>query len=713
MNKEEVKNAVVFLASRCNFASTLDGRGFNKLDTLGGHELAGRPLEQWSEDDFERGLRYVQKYRTQLEKAGFIIPKSEREKSKSKINIATEKGWYVVGFEYNGLLVARIKELEGRRYDPAQKKWLVPSTSREGLRRFLEENGFSSEAEALPEIIEKPESRSRVEEGEKTYKIFFDYNPKLVAAIREVAGRRFVRESGSEPHWTVPKTKAAMLALLPILQEGEFVMPESVKEEIMKKHEAAISNQRDSGAYSIDEPFEIDGLSGTLRPFQKAAVKYICNNKRVIIADEPGLGKTIEALAAAHSLNAYPIVVVCPASLKLNWKHEAEKWLIGKTASIWDSKNKEKTDIIITNYDIIAKLAGDLRAAEPKTVIFDESHYIKNRKSQRANAAKEIAKGVEVVIELTGTPVMNRAEELINQLAVIGRLEDMGGAWTILKRYCWSTSRTEEFNQNLRATCFVRREKSTVLKELPKKQRVVMPVSVNLGDYNRKKKQVIEYIANKMREDKDLMARVEAAKTKEEKKAIVKEYRKIAKTLSALLPEIEELKQIAAEAKMPAVIEWIKSFLETEKKLVVFAHHQKIVKMLAKEFGVPYINQETSLNERQRQVEAFQNDPNVNLIIGTLGTMGVGLTLTAATDVLIVELGWNAAQVDQAEDRIHRIGQEGSVTAWYIVAEGTIETELMEMIEQKRALATEITEGMGSASAREALERIIKTLLDE
>ena len=712
MNKEEVKNAVVFLASRCNFASTLDGRGFNKLDTLGGHELAGRPLEQWSEDDFERGLRYVQKYRTQLEKAGFIIPKSEREKSKSKINIATEKGWYVVGFEYNGLLVARIKEIEGRRYDPAQKKWLVPSTSREGLRRFLEENEFSSEAEALPEIIEKPESRSRVEEGEKTYKIFFEYNPKLVAAIREVAGRRFVRESGSEPHWTVPKTKAAMLALLPILQEGEFVMPESVKEEIMKKHEAAISNQRDSGAYSIDEPFEIDGLSGTLRPFQKACVKYIASNPKTIIADEPGLGKTIEALAAVQHLNAYPVVVVCPATLKLNWRLEAKRWLPGKTVEIWEKGNQRAADIIITNYEMMPKQEAEIRELEPKALVFDESHKLKNKKGIRTKAALALSKDIEVVLELTGTPVMNRAEELISQLKIVGHLEDLGGEWTILRRYCWNSDKTEEFNRNLRATCFVRREKDKVLDELPKKQRIVVPVAVSLANYNRRKKEVIEYIALKMKADEELMHAIEG-KTKEEKKEIIQRHRKTQKTLSALLPEIESLKQSAAEAKMDSVIEWIRDFIESEKKLVVFGHHQSVVQRIASEFGVEYINQHTALKDRQRLVDDFQCNPSTKIIVGTIGTMGVGLTLTAAQDVLMVELGWNAAQMDQAEDRIHRIGQKGSATAWYIVAEGTIETELMEMIEQKRALATEITEGIGSASAREALERIIKTLLDE
>jgi len=533
-----------------------------------------------------------------------------------------------------------------------------------------------------------------------------------VAAIREVAGRRFVRESGSEPHWTVPKTKAAMLALLPILQEGEFVMPESVKEEIMKKHEAAISNQRDSGAYSIDEPFEIDGLSGTLRPFQKACVKYIASNPKTIIADEPGLGKTIEALAAVQHLNAYPVVVVCPATLKLNWRLEAKRWLPGKTVEIWEKGNQRAANIIITNYEMMPKQEAEIRELEPKALVFDESHKLKNKKGIRTKAALALSKDIEVVLELTGTPVMNRAEELISQLKIVGHLEDLGGEWTILRRYCWNSDKTEEFNRNLRATCFVRREKDKVLDELPKKQRIVVPVAVSLANYNRRKKEVIEYIALKMKADEELMHAIEG-KTKEEKKEIIQRHRKTQKALSAILPEIESLKQSAAEAKMDSVIEWIRDFIESEKKLVVFGHHQSVVQRIASEFGVEYINQHTALKDRQRLVDDFQCNPSTKIIVGTIGTMGVGLTLTAAQDVLMVELGWNAAQMDQAEDRIHRIGQKGSATAWYIVAEGTIETELMEMIEQKRALATEITEGIGSASAREALERIIKTLLDE
>lgn len=279
-------------------------------------------------------------------------------------------------------------------------------------------------------------------------------------------------------------------------------------------------------------------MNGTLRPFQKACVKYIASNPKSIIADEPGLGKTIEALAAVQHLNAYPAVVVCPATLKLNWRLEAKRWLPGKTVEIWERGNVKAADIIITNYEMMPRQEAEIRELEPKALIFDESHKLKNKKGVRTKSALALSKGIEVVLELTGTPVMNRAEELISQLKIVGHLEDLGGEWTILRRYCWNSDKTEEFNQNLRATCFVRREKDKVLDELPKKQRIVVPVAVSLANYNRRKKEVIEYIALKMKADEELMHAIEG-KTKEEKK---RSYSGIVRHKRRYLPFCRRLK---------------------------------------------------------------------------------------------------------------------------------------------------------------------------
>jgi len=227
----------------------------------------------------------------------------------------------------------------------------------------------------------------------------------------------------------------------------------------------------------------------------------------------------------------------------------------------------------------------------------------------------------------------------------------------------------DELNDRLRANCFIRRLKADVLKELPAKQMARVPLALaNAAEYRRAEEAFLEWLEEKGED-------VEAAQRAEH------------------LVRIEKLKQLAAAGKLEEAIRWIRDFLESGEKLVVFATHRDVVARLATEFSAPSITGETPLADRQAAVDRFQSDPECRVIVLNTRAGGVGLTLTAASNVAFLELGWTPAEHDQAEDRCHRIGQERSVTAWYLLADGTIDAEIETLLEAKRTIVEAVTEG--------------------
>lgn len=477
------------------------------------------------------------------------------------------------------------------------------------------------------------------------------------------------------------------------------------------EREAAVTASRPA---TVD--FHVDGLGGTLRPFQLAGVQYAVQHERTFIADQMGLGKTVEALATLQATNNYPAVIVCPASLKLNWKREAERWLPGHSISVINGGRADySADLVIINYDVLSRHVKELMRQTFRALIADESHYAKERTSQRSKALKALATGrlpgkdgrrtpeletapIPVRLLLTGTPVLNRPAELIHQLDVLGRLNDLGGWNTFTNRYC-DAKRTrfgldlsgaahlDELNERLRAHCMVRRLKADVLTELPAKARATVPVQItNRLAYDRAAEDVIEWL-------RENVSDAAAAKA----------------TRAEQLVRIEALKNLAAEGKLTAVIEWVESFLESDQKLVLFAHHVDVQKTLLAKFpGASRLLGEDPTEIRQANVDRFQDDPTCRLIVCSLVAGGVGITLTAASNVAFVELGWNPGQMDQAEDRCHRIGQHDAVTAWYLLATGTIDEQIAALIDAKRSVVDAATDG-GNTSG----EGILSALVDQ
>jgi superfamily II DNA or RNA helicase len=452
----------------------------------------------------------------------------------------------------------------------------------------------------------------------------------------------------------------------------------------------ALRRERDEAQESIRrskareaEPLpEVEAvLGGELRPFQWAGVRYLLDARRAFLADEQGLGKTVQALVTLEADGAYPALVVCPASLKLVWAREAARWLPHRTVAIVSGRSAvpPEADIVILNYEIVAAHREALGRRRPRALVVDESHHCKNPRAKRTQAVRRLAETVPrdgLRLALTGTPVLNHAEELVSQLRVIGRLEDFGTAAGFSRQFEGNLSE-ERLHWHLRRRCFVRRRKDEVLPQLPAKRRVVVPVALaNTREYRLAEESVIEWLRTQPLELNELNA-------------------KIATTLRAeRLAQIGTLKRLAARGKLPAALVWIEDFLEHGEPLVVFARHLEVLEAVRKRFpDALHLVGRDSAKARDEAVQAFQGGEGPQLLICSTPVAGQGLTLTRASNVCFLELEWTPAMHDQAEDRCHRIGQHDAVTAWYLLAAESIDETIAELLESKRSLVGAVTDG--------------------
>jgi SWI/SNF-related matrix-associated actin-dependent regulator of chromatin subfamily A-like protein 1 len=466
-----------------------------------------------------------------------------------------------------------------------------------------------------------------------------------------------------------------------------------------------------------DESGDIDmsklqHLKKQLRNFQTSAVEYIVATKDCIIADEQGLGKTIEAIASVEYLELFPCAVICPLSLKLNWKQEIESWVDNRTICVYPENNIDKNyHYVIANYDRLDSIKQQFKKIKFKCIIFDESHYIKNIKSIRTKCSKSIAKNIDYKLELTGTPVLNRPQELIAQLSVINKLREFGGKWKFGFDFCdgkfsrygldfSGNSNLGRLNVKLRSSCMIRRTKKDVAKELPDKVRTYIPIDIdNKNEYDRVLCDLESWLQEKELTDETFIQSL-VGLSKERIIHIIKERKKTItdKTSRAhKIIQIEKLKQVCAAGKLKSAINWITDFIESEK-LILFAFHKTILKQLSSSFpDAVTIFSENSQKEIQRNKQLFQEDENCRLIICALGSSassspgGLGHTLHAASNVAFLEFGWNPAIHDQAEDRAHRIGQTAdSVNCWYFTGKNTIDPQILSLIENKRKIVNSI-----------------------
>lgn len=455
-----------------------------------------------------------------------------------------------------------------------------------------------------------------------------------------------------------------------------------------------------------------------LYPYQRKGVWFIEKmDGRALVADEPGLGKTIQALSwLNYHPEKRPVLIICPSSVKTNWYREIKKWMIKSNPEILNGTKPYKTkgDILIINYDILQNWSLHLRKMDFQVLIADEAHYIKNSKAIRTKTFKLISRFIPHVIGLSGTPIENRPSELYNIINTINPLL-FPNYYSYLYRYCgakrnrWGgidatgASNKKELHELLKKHVMIRRKKKNVLKDLPPKQIIHIPLEIE----NRKEyitaeinfKSYLHYRYETVDDDlkKELkdFAKRKNIKVSEELSTTEIKKLKIEKINTAnILSQIEYLKQLAVEGKFNGIVEWIETFLESDEKLVVFAHHKKIVRELIKKFpdSVAIYGDITQKN-RQLAIDKFQKDKKTKLLIANMQSAGMGITLTSASNVAIIQFPWNPSLMNQAIDRVHRITQMKQVTAWLLFAENTIEEKLLSVLKEKEKIISQIIDG--------------------
>jgi SWI/SNF-related matrix-associated actin-dependent regulator of chromatin subfamily A-like protein 1 len=446
------------------------------------------------------------------------------------------------------------------------------------------------------------------------------------------------------------------------------------------EHDEAIEAVRRSRARHA-EPLPLRLGEGELAPFQWAGVRYLLEARRAFLADEPGLGKTVQALATLEADDAFPAVVVCPASLRLVWEREAARWLPHRTTTLLTGRGRvpPAANITILSYEAVAAQREHLLRRRPRGLVLDESHYCKNPRAKRTQAVRRLAHSLPpdaLRLALTGTPVTNGAAEVVPQLRILGRLEDFGSGATLTKRFA-GPGEEERLHWHLRRRCFVRRRKAEVLPQLPAKRQVVVPVAlVNEDEYRLAERDVVAWLRSLPLDLRELDARVAA-------------------TLRAKrLAQLTALKRLAAKGKLAAAAAWIEDFLESGEPLVVFAHHTEVQEELLARFPhAGHLLGRDSPVAREETVRAFQDGTGPGLLVCSTLAAGHGITLTRASNVAFLELEWTPAHHDQAEDRCHRIGQHDAVTAWYLLAAGTIDEQIAELLHSKRRVVEAVTDG--------------------
>lgn len=405
-------------------------------------------------------------------------------------------------------------------------------------------------------------------------------------------------------------------------------------------------------------------------PYQLKGVAQALQFKRCIVGDEPGLGKTMQAMLTICLADQFPLLIICPSSLKLNWQREIKEWT-GMNAMILSDRVKRTwsefarvgaSKIFIVNYESLKKyFVAEIKKPTPdaalranhihyhqsinlfKAVIIDESHRVKETKAAQSKFTYGICKGKEWVLALTGTPVVNKPRDLASQLSIIDQISNFGKYKAFMNRYCEGyngASNLKELGYMLRKHCFYRREKKDVLKELPDKMRQIVLCDLPplyRGEYNK----VLADLEKYLRDYKNA--------TDE----------KVASALRGkVMVEMGILKNVSARGKLADVIDTIREVIIQGEKIVVFVHLKEVAAALKVAFpdALTVVGDDSNAT-RQYNVDQFQNNPEKKVIICSIKAAGVGITLTAASRVAFVELPWHPADCDQCEDRCIAKGQ--------------------------------------------------------
>ena len=439
-------------------------------------------------------------------------------------------------------------------------------------------------------------------------------------------------------------------------------------------------------------------------------------HRAFLLADEPGLGKTAEALMAAEVAGAFPLLVVVPNVVKTNWLREVNQWLPKRRPTVVHGDGVELnafSDVFIVNYDILDRHVGWLSKFDFRGMVVDEAHFIKNKESQRSKHVQAVAKTIRarlrhpLLVGLTGTPLINQIEDFRMIWQFLGWIDEkkpLGDLMSKLEATGLSPGDPGFFQEARKAVIsmgIVRRRKQDVAKDIPARRIADIPVELD-GEAGRSIRDAEGALVSRLLERYD---RVMATRGNTEPGTVDDDLIRLVAT-----SEVDDTKQDDSGdnvftlvrkiggAKAVMAADYTAQLARNVGKVVFFAKHINVLDQAEVHFASVGIkttsirgNQTTA--QRSDAIDAFTNDDQVQVIVCSLLAAGVGVNLQAASNVVLAELSWTSAEQTQAIDRVHRIGQELPVTAWRIVAAQTVDARIAELIDQKSGLAARALDG--------------------
>lgn len=547
-------------------------------------------------------------------------------------------------------------------------------------------------------------------------RVRFSYDDLLVERMKDL-GLEWVKDG---KFWA---TRDARVAATVYREFGDSVPPEVVEAERLRERMYRASTAK----ASVFRPPAPPGLSYI--PFQRAGIAFgIECEESVLIGDEMGLGKTIQGIGIVNCHRElvgdyYPsVLIVCPATLKPNWKKEFEKWSVMPLSVGIAGDSFPGTDVVIVNYDVLHKWRSVIESRDWDYVILDEMHYLKSGSARRTKAIAGTSKrspegetkairGKVKTIGMTGTPIVNRPVELWPLLHYL-RPKEWKNFMLFGRRYCgaakgrfgWEfggASNLDELHRRLRETVMVRRLKADVLTDLPPKRRQIIEIPAEkLGALIREELEAAKSLGRAKKKARAVREMIDQAKAARAPTVQVDEFRR---QLRGLKEEIDRLggalatlRKKTGEAKVPFVIPFVEAVVEADGKVVFMGYHPSVVDRVTDHFGAASVKIHGGIPVGEQREEAkvrFQGDPSVSVFGGTITAAGVGLTLTASQTVVFGELDWVPGNMTQAEDRCHRIGQEGNVLIQIIVLEGSLDAIMAKRIVEKQEVIDAALDG--------------------
>ncbi len=493
------------------------------------------------------------------------------------------------------------------------------------------------------------------------------------------------------------------------------------------------------GAATMDLPeaasLTVPGSPDLMRHQARLLAEVKKGHRTFLLADEPGLGKTAQALLAASVSHSYPFLAVVPNVVKTNWAREVELWTPQRSVTVVHGDGNDVdafSDVVVVNYEVLDRHVGWLGKFGFKGMVVDEAHFIKNLSSQRSKHVLGLSKLIRaaqpnaLMMALTGTPLINDIEDFKAIWQFLGWIDDKKPLSALMAKLEATGLTPADFGFFAEARKavidmgIVRRKKVDVAADIPARRIADLPVELD-DELGRSIRQAEAALTKRLLEK---YRRVLAAKPDGAQEDLIRvvahaelEESKAAKTGENVFTMVRKIGQ----AKAVLAADYTLQLARSVGKVVFFAKHIDVMDA-AEEYFAKHdltsisIRGDQSSAVRQQQIDAFANDPDVSVAVASLTAAGVGLNLQAASNVVLAELSWTSAEQTQAIDRVHRIGQSEPVTAWRIIAAHTIDAKIAELIDSKAGLAARALDGSDDEVASESniqLEALMAMLREE